>query len=111
MSTEEGARTLDHWIHNPVLYQLSYLGMETKHNILRYQKSEAIESINACPSARRRADDLRVSFAVDCDHNQRVIKGENSKWLPHETLRAERPVEITISKGLPMQSKNIVGGC
>src|SRR5204863_7906066 len=42
-NTEEGARTLDLWIHNPVLYQLSYLGIEhrPKHFILRYPKSEA----------------------------------------------------------------------
>src|SRR5688500_15553606 len=42
-NTEEGARTLDPWIHNPVLYQLSYLGVghKRKHCILRYRKSEA----------------------------------------------------------------------
>ena len=45
MNTEEGARTLDHWIHNPVLYQLSYLGTVNKHYILRYPNFEA----KACP--------------------------------------------------------------
>ena len=41
-NTEEGARTLDHWIHNPVLYQLSYLGIAVnKHHILRHPNSEA----------------------------------------------------------------------
>ena len=41
MNTEEGARTLDPWIHNPMLYQLSYLGIgdQSKHNILRYTNS------------------------------------------------------------------------
>jgi hypothetical protein len=34
-NTEEGARTLDLWIHNPVLYQLSYLGIRNL-NILFY---------------------------------------------------------------------------
>src|SRR5882762_7015414 len=45
-NTEEGARTLDLWIHNPVLYQLSYLGIgqKPKHFILRHPNSEAKSS-------------------------------------------------------------------
>src|SRR5262249_40175012 len=43
INTEEGARTLDLWIHNPVLYELSYVGIEhrPKRFILRYPGSEA----------------------------------------------------------------------
>ena len=42
-NTEEGARTLDLWIHNPVLYQLSYLGIgwTPKPHILRHPNPEA----------------------------------------------------------------------
>src|SRR5207249_4542225 len=32
-NTEEGARTLDLWIHNPVLYQLSYLGIRNLNGL------------------------------------------------------------------------------
>jgi hypothetical protein len=48
-NTEEGARTLDLWIHNPVLYQLSYLGIghKPKHSILRHPNSEAKTSQRA----------------------------------------------------------------
>jgi hypothetical protein len=35
-NTEEGARTLDPWIHNPMLYQLSYLGIRHKRNTAFY---------------------------------------------------------------------------
>jgi hypothetical protein len=35
-NTEEGARTLDPWIHNPMLYQLSYLGIEDQRNTAFY---------------------------------------------------------------------------
>ena len=54
-NTEEGARTLDLWIHNPVLYQLSYLGIreKPKHFILRHPNSEAKTS----PTASFRGSD------------------------------------------------------
>src|SRR5207253_7148984 len=43
-NTEEGARTLDLWIHNPVLYQLSYLGIGQQLETLHCNAKPGIEN-------------------------------------------------------------------
>jgi hypothetical protein len=59
-NTEEGARTLDLWIHNPVLYQLSYLGIRNL-NILFYDT----QTLKQRPRRRRRfADQTTVPRRV-----------------------------------------------
>jgi RluA family pseudouridine synthase len=78
MSTEEGARTLDHWIHNPVLYQLSYLGIGNKHYILRYPNSEA----KACPQdheARANRVELRSCSRL-APLWSRAASAQSSRW-------------------------------
>src|SRR5438132_6610576 len=84
-NTEEGARTLDLWIHNPVLYQLSYLGIreKPKHFILRHPNSEAKTSPSRLvPSGEWRARNMRTPAPMP---GSRQMPGFRSETRQHGT--------------------------
>ena len=64
-NTEEGARTLDPWIHNPMLYQLSYLGIDTNANTAFYDTHGVKQRTGEKPRNRRTEEaDLPLSVVM-----------------------------------------------
>ena len=81
MNTEEGGRTLDLWIHNPALCQLSYFGVpcNSKHCILRHSNPETnwLGPPVACSRKYRNNDESRsesvIPAALDLNGMEKLL--------------------------------------